>query len=183
MILSGPFLKTETWIEDAERLIRSLPDGDAMWKHVEESVTKGVFDEEYKRIDDLYQKNFYSRVPGAMEGTPEEPEKRIVDGVDVYNYMWGPSDFVCTGILRGCDVTPYLKEIQIPILYLCGEYDNGSPEASAYYNSMTPNGEVCVLPDCAHDLTRERPEEFNAAVESFIGKLKAWQKYLRVMKP
>lgn len=168
IILSGPYLKTETWVNDAERLIRTLPDGDAMWDHLKECDEKEQFDEEYSRLADLYVNNFYSRVPGAMEGTPGEPDTKVVDGVSVYEYMWGKSDFSGTGTLHGRDSTPLLNELKVPVLYICGEYDNGSPEAALYYRSMTPNGEICVLPGCAHDLTRERPEEFNAVAKAFI---------------
>ena len=168
IILSGPYLKTETWVNDAKRLIRTLPEGDAMWDHIIECQEKGEYDEEYKKIDELYINNFYSRVPGAREGTPREPDTKVVDGIGVYEYMWGPSDYSGTGTLNGADATPLLKDISAPILYISGEYDNGTPEAAFYYRSMTVNGEVCVLPGCAHDLNRERPEEFNAAVNAFL---------------
>ncbi len=168
IILSGPYLKTELWVDDAERLIRTLPDGDAMWEHITECQEKGEYDEEYKKIDELYNNNFYSRVPGAMDETPREPDTKVVDGVSVYEYMWGRGDFSGTGTLHGADSTPLLKDISVSILYISGEYDNGTPEAAFYYRSMTVNGEVCVLSGCAHDLTRERPKEFNAVVEAFV---------------
>ena len=171
IILSGPYLRTETWVNDAERLMRSLPDGDAIWDHITECEEKGEYDAEYERIANLYLDNFYSRVPGAMEGTPKEPDTKVVDGVSVYEYMWGRSDFSGTGTLHSRDSTPLLKEVEVPILYLAGEYDNGTPEASVFYRSFTPNGEICVLPGCAHDLTRERPEEFNAVVEAFLRRI------------
>ena len=171
IILSGPYLRTETWVNDAERLMRSLPDGDAIWDHITECEEKGEYDAEYERIANLYLDNFYSRVPGAMEGTPKEPDTKVVDGVSVYEYMWGRSDFSGTGTLHSRDSTPLLKEVKVPILYLAGEYDNGTPEASVFYRSFTPNGEICVLPGCAHDLTRERPEEFNAVVEAFLRRI------------
>jgi proline iminopeptidase len=85
--------------------------------------------------------------------------------------MWGKSEFSGTGTLHGADSTPLLKDINVPILYICGEYDNGTPEAAVYYRSMTKNGEICVLPGSAHDLTRERPKEFNAVVEAFIDRV------------
>ncbi len=171
IILSGPYLRTETWVNDAERLMRSLPDGDAIWDHITECEEKGEYDAEYERMANLYLDNFYSRIPGAMEGTPKEPDTKVVDGISVYEYMWGRSDFSGTGTLHSRDSTPLLKEVEVPILYLAGEYDNGTPEASVFYRSFTPNGEICVLPGCAHDLTRERPEEFNAVVEAFLRRI------------
>ena len=170
LILVGPFLKVDTWLEDAGRLIKTLPEGEEMWKVIQEAESSGVFGKEYDEINELYSANFYSRVEGALDNTPEEPETKVVDGVSVYNYMWGPSEFSCTGTLQGHDSTPLLDDIEIPVLYLAGEYDSGSPEAAKFYNSMTPNGEICVLPGCAHDASRERPVEFNAVVDAFASR-------------
>jgi|BioPla2DNA2_1021312.scaffolds.fasta_scaffold01570_13 proline iminopeptidase len=171
LVLVGPFLKVDVWIEDAGRLIKTLPDGEEMWKTIQECESSGVYGEEYDKINAIYSANFYSRVEGAGDGTPTDPEIKEVDGVSVYNYMWGPSEFSCTGTLQGHDSTPLLKDIKVPVLYLAGEYDSGSPEAAKYYNSMTPNGEICVLPGCGHDASRERPEEFNVVVDAFASRV------------
>ena len=76
IILSGPYLKTELWVKDAERLMRGLPQGDRMWEHIQACEAKGQYDQEYSGISDIYVKNFYSRVQGAMEGTPGPPPPR-----------------------------------------------------------------------------------------------------------
>ena len=81
--------------------------------------------------------------------------------------MWGPSEFSCTGTLKGHDSTHLLAGIDVPILYICGQFDSGTPEAAEWYISMTKDGELCVLPGCGHNASRERPEEFNAAVDAF----------------
>lgn len=171
LILAGPFLSVDTWLNDAERLIQSLPDGEAMWKVVQECEATGVYGDDYNDINKIYSTNFGTRTPDAGEGTPVDPEPRIVDGIDVYYYMWGPSEFSCTGTLQGHDSTPLLTEIDIPVLYLCGQYDSGTPDAVKYYNSMTKNGEICVLPGCGHGAFRERPEESNAVVNAFAARV------------
>lgn len=168
IVLNGPFLSVETWIDDAERLIKSLPDGEQMWETIVECESSGEYTDAYDEINTIYSKNFGSRVEGANEGTPtSEPTKHKIDGLSVYNYMWGPSEFSCTGTLQGHDSTPLLASIDVPILYIAGQYDSGSPEAAFYYNSLTPNGEVCILPGSAHNTCRERPDEFNAVVKAF----------------
>ena len=48
-----------------------------------------------------------------------------------------------------------------------GKGKSGIPEAAKWYISMTPNGELCVLPGCGHNASRERPVEFNAVVGAF----------------
>ena len=172
IILDGPFLNVDRWCQDAERLIKSLDNGEEYWETVKKCEENGDFDSpEYTRIDEIYSDNFYSRVNGANDGTPEDtPAAHIIPDLSVYNYMWGPSEFSCTGTLKGHDSTALLERISVPVLYICGEYDSGTPEAAKWYLSMTPNGEMCVLPGCGHNASRERPEEFNAVVDAFANR-------------
>lgn len=177
IVLDGPFLNVDQWCSDAERLITSLPaydvegtmmDGKQMWAVVQECEQSGDFlDSRYGVINDIYSNNFFSRVPGANDGSPQDPETKIVGDVNVYNYMWGPSEFNCTGTLKGHDSTDLLASINVPILYICGEYDSGTFEAAKAYNAKTNNGEICVLPGCGHNASRERPAEFNAVIDAF----------------
>lgn len=174
IVLDGPFLSVDVWCADAQRLIRSLDKGDEYWKIVQECEASGKYHEDprYVEVNDIYSANFNSRIDGANDGTPCDPESsHVIDGVSVYGYMWGPSEFSCTGTLKGRDSTDLLGMLKMPVLYICGQYDSGTPEAAVYYNSLTPNGEICVLPGCAHNASRERPEEFNAVVKAFASRL------------
>lgn len=173
IILDGPFLNVDRWCSDAERLIRSLDDGDKLWRIVEECEEKGSFDsDEYKKVDKIYSDHFYSRVEGANDGTPKDPPaSHIIPGLSVYNYMWGPAEFTCTGTLKGHDSTGLLSSIKVPVLYICGEYDSGTPEAANWYLSKTPDAQLCVLPGCGHNASRERPVEFNAVVGAFADRV------------
>lgn len=182
IVLDGPFLNVDQWCSDAERLIKSLPeydvegtmmDGSQMWSVVQECEQSGDFfnDSRYEVINGIYSDNFFSRVPDANDGSPTEPAVKTVGDIDVYNYMWGPSEFSCTGVLKGHDSTALLASINVPVLYICGEYDSGTFEAATAYNAKTNNGEICVLPGCAHNASRERPVEFNAVISAFADRV------------
>ena len=174
IVLDGPFLNVDQWCSDAERLIKSLDKGEEYWQIVRECEESGIFEDDprYAMVNEIYSANFNSRVVGANDGTPADPESQhTIPGLSVYNYMWGPSEFSCTGTLKGHDSTVLLSSIKIPILYICGQYDSGTPEAASLYNSMTPNGEICVLPGCGHNASRERPVEFNAVVGAFAERI------------
>lgn len=176
IVLDGPFLNVDRWCSDAERLIRSLDKGDEYWAIVQECEESGAFydDPRYEEVNEIYSNAFNSRVEGANDGTPTDyPAEHVIEDLSVYNYMWGPSEFSCTGTLRGHDSTALLSSIKVPVLYICGEYDSGTPEAAKWYESMTPDAELCVLPGCAHNASRERPEEFNAAVKAFAERVAA----------
>lgn len=186
IILDGPFLNVDTWCEDAERLIKSLPeqdvcgeqmDGNEMWEVIRECEEAGTYneDERYAAINKIYSGNFNSRFENEelVGESPSDAEvtEYTIEGLSVYNYMWGPSEFTCTGTLKGHDSTALLKEIEVPILYVCGEYDSGTPEAAYKYESMSNDAEVTVIGGCAHNASRERGTEFNAIIEGFADRI------------
>lgn len=170
LVLSGPFLCVDTWIQDAQRLIRSLPNGDGLWEEITALEKSKDFGPRYQEINKLYSRAFNNRHPESLVGTPTPEKTENPEKLSVYNYMWGPSEFSCTGTLRGRDSRPLLKAISAPILYVSGQYDSGSPLAAFEYAALTPHGEVCVLPGCAHNSSRERTEEFNTVLTSFANR-------------
>lgn len=173
IVLSGVFLNTDRWINDAERLMKKLPDGEKMWQKVKECEEKGVYDDEFNKILDTYTKNYYNRKENMTINMPTTLSQKKVCGIDPYNYMWGMSEFSCTGTLNHHDSTKYLKDINVPILYIVGEYDTGTPEAAAYYNSLTKNGEIYVLKDCGHNSYMQSPQEYNGVLRKFFDKIES----------
>lgn len=148
-----------------------------MWQVVQECEASGAFykDDRYTEINYIYSAYFNSRFENAdaNKGTPSDygVTQHSVPDVGVYEYMWGPSEFSCTGTLKGHDSTRLLSKIKVPILYICGQYDSGSPEAAQAYFAKTNVGEITVLPGCAHNASRERPDEFNTAITAFANRL------------
>lgn len=186
LALAGPFLNVDIWCQDAQRLIQSLPqkdvcgkmmDGKEMWEVIQECEKNGSYydDERYSVINDIYTDYFNTRFEneGCYDEMPFDhgASQYEIEGLDVYNYMWGPSEFTCSGTLKGHDSTKLLNKISIPILYISGQYDSGTFEAAQKYNEMTPNGEFCVLPSCAHVSLAERPTEFNAVISAFADRI------------
>lgn len=173
IVLTGPYLNSDQWCRDAERLIKSLDNGEEYWRIVQECEQKGTCleDPRFEEVNRIYSDNFNSRVEGADDGTPVDLKAAHTIDLSVYNYMWGPSEFSCLGTLRGHDSTKLLRSIRVPVLYICGEYDSGTPEAAEWYASMTPDAEILVIPGCAHNSCREKPQEFNAAVTAFADRV------------
>lgn len=44
-----------------------------------------------------------------------------------YNYMWGPSEFYCTGTLLNYERREDLAKINIPVMFTCGQFDEARP--------------------------------------------------------
>jgi len=54
--------------------------------------------------------------------------------------LWGPSEFSATGTLEKYERVAYLKKLNIPVLFVCGEFDEATP-ASINLRTMASEGE------------------------------------------
>lgn len=86
----------------------------------------------------------------------------------IYNYMQGPSEFTITGTLRPYDVTAFLPNIHVPVLYTVGEFDEADPVTIRRFASLTPGAQVVVLPGSAHITMWDAPAENVSAVRAFL---------------
>jgi 2-hydroxy-6-oxonona-2,4-dienedioate hydrolase len=69
------------------------------------------------------------------------------------------------------DVTPRLKEIDLPSLVICGDRDRSISSEQAYLLSrLIKNSHLCIVPGCAHCAHLEAPELFNHVVRAFLSK-------------
>ncbi len=75
------------------------------------------------------------------------------------------------GIAARQDSTPFLKEIAVPTLVVCGEEDLITPRAEAEIMQRGIKGaELVMIPKSGHFPSMETPAEFNAALEKFLGR-------------
>jgi proline iminopeptidase len=163
-IFSSSCLSAPRWAEDANRLLKELP------LETQDIISRCEGDgdtdsEEYKAAMKVFSKNFICRT----EVAPEERAKvSELANLEVYNTMWGPSEFCVTGNLKDFDCTPRLHEIKTPSLFLCGRYDEATPESTSYFSSLVPNSKLHIFEESAHSPYREQPEEYVNVVNAFL---------------
>lgn len=75
----------------------------------------------------------------AFIDVPGAPESQVV-----YEYMSGPQEFFATGILRDVDLTARLHEIDVPVLFMTGEFDWARPETVAGFQRLVPGAQFTV---------------------------------------
>ena len=159
-ILAGPALSIPRWIEESRRLISSLPEDVA--KAILEGERTGNTDSEAYHAA---TQAFYARYVCRSDPWPEELERAFAGmGEQVYVSMNGPTEFTITGPLRTVDVTPRLGELGVPVLYICGEHDEATPESTRAYAALTPDSEVVVVEGAAHVANYDRPTEYMRAL-------------------
>ena len=89
---------------------------------------------------------------------------------EIYQHMWGPSEFRATGTLLGWDVSSRLHEIDVPTLITAGRYDESTPAVNDVLEKGIAGAERVTFENSAHCAPVEEPQAFRDAVASFIGR-------------
>jgi len=85
----------------------------------------------------------------------------------LYQAMWGPTEFACTGTLRDYDGSMLLPRIAVPSLFVCGEFDPSTPAANSDFASLTPDAKFSIIPGASHMPMHENPLAFLTALRWF----------------
>lgn len=166
VILSSPCLSAPLWAEDQERNRKLLPEEvQAVLKECEENGTTDS--EAYKEATAEFNKRFVCRLNPMPAFLKEGSKYR---SPEVYNIMWGPSEFHVTGNLKSFDCTQQLKNIEVPALYTCGRYDEATPQSTKYFSELTPNSSYHVFEESAHMPYIEEPKQYVNVMTDFMKK-------------
>lgn len=164
IIFHSPLFSTDLWIKDADALITSLPDSvQAIIRENEKNKTYSS--EAYQSAVKLYYSNFLERKPTSQ--AKSDSLNRFF-GANVYEFMWGPSEFTATGNLLSYDRVDRLKEITVPTLLLAGEYDEARPVTVRYFQSLIPTSEFKVISNSGHVTMHDNLPETLTAIDQFL---------------
>jgi proline iminopeptidase len=164
VVLSSPLLSTPLWIEDAKILRSQLPE-DVQLALTEHEAAGTTDSAEYIAASEV----FYERHMHAGERTARPAE---CDGApwseSVYEYMWGPSEFYADGTLVDFDLTDRLHEIDVPVMFVTGEFDEARPETVAEFHKLVPGSQLMVIPGVGHASMSKKPQEYRDLLENFL---------------
>jgi len=110
-------------------------------------------------------------MPRLFGPRTNEHRPQVVDAVR--NVMLANSSRAIAAAQRGMairpDSTPSLKEITVPTLVIASEHDAISPpEEMRTFAAEIPHCEFVLIPGVGHMTPMEAPQEFNAAVRSWL---------------
>lgn len=163
-ILAGPALSTTRWAEDAARMIEQLPT-EAAAALREGERTGDLQSEAYQSALHLY----YAEHVCRCDPWPQEVNDALATmGEQVYLTMAGPNEFTMTGTLAGLDLVPQLASLDLPVLYVCGEHDEATPDATRAYAAATPGAECVVIGGASHLCNWDGAREHHAVVRSWL---------------
>jgi len=168
LILSGPFLSGPRYIQDAQALKRDLPI--ALQEAIERHEAAEALDSPaYQAAVAEWMRQHVCRNATVLEGFLKDLGDPLTGAnSQIYNTMQGPSEFTITGNLKDVDLTGRLREIKAPTLLTCGRYDECTPAATAWYQSLLPDAEMVVFENSAHLHSLEEPERYLQTVRGFL---------------
>ncbi len=160
LTLSSPYLSTPQWEKDVEKLLNQFP------KAMQIALKRGDDkSEEYKKASDEFFYRHISRIDKLPTGNLKARHKK---NVELYTYMWGPKEFNPIGTLKNFDLSNKLHKINVPVLLMCGRFDEASPESTKYFQSLIPNAKMEVFEKSAHMAHWTEREKYIKTVRDFL---------------
>jgi proline iminopeptidase len=166
VIFAGPLLSTPRWIADARVLLTELPETvqQVIATHERQGTTSSP---EYRKATET----FYSRFLNHHQPAPTFPECPFNE--DVYQQMWGPSEFRATGSLREFDRTARLAEIRAPVLFIVGRFDEVRVETVAKFQRAIPGSKLDIVENAGHAAMVDEPDPYKLALRAFLQQIDA----------
>ena len=167
IVFGSPLFSTDLWINDAKVLIKTLPHSvQQIIKVNEQNQTYSSAD--YQRAVQIYYDHFLQRTK-KHQADVDSMEKYT--GTNVYEYMWGPSEFKATGTLKNYNRVQDLHKITMPVLLTCGQYDEARPATVKYYQSLIPGARFTLIKNSGHETMIDNTKDNNKAIKDFLIKL------------
>ena len=164
-IFASPLISTPIWMHDANFLLSQLP------KNLQDTIKKYETLKEYNApsytaaSDSFYAKHM------SVKQRPVLPILECADlkgNREIYNYMWGSSEFNATGTLKSFDRSPSLRQLKLPVLFIAGEFDEARPETMYRFSKLVRKSKVVILDKAGHAIQIDQPEKFPKSVATFI---------------
>lgn len=89
-------------------------------------------------------------------------------GTDIFETMFGPSDFRIVGTVRDWDVFDRLAEIALPTLILAGRFDECRPEHMWAMHQRIAGSRFELFESTAHMPFIEEPDTFDRVMRDFL---------------
>ncbi len=163
IILSAPLLSTPAWDADQRRNIARMPAN--VRQAIEHGEATGDFGEAYQAA----MMSYYRKHVCLLSPWPASLSAAFSGmSLDVYNTMWGPSEFTVTEALKDFDLGPRLWEINQPVLLTCGDRDEADVRTVKEFQERFPDARMAVIPQAAHLHQLEQPDIYTAVVKEFL---------------
>jgi proline iminopeptidase len=168
LMLGSAALDLPAWERNARSLLETLPDSMQRAVHMREAEGNYEAPDYQAALGEFYARYVWLRpVEADLDST------MATANFDIYMYMQGPSEFTITGTLKDYDARPFLPQIQVPVLYTVGEFDEANPDLVTEFADLMPDARVVVIPDAAHITSWDNPQADLRALRDFLREVDA----------
>jgi len=167
VVFQSPMFSASDWQRDALRLIKKMPKPhrNVLLRKVQGRKTEDSALEtamlQYYLSHVLRSKPKLDRVMKMMLGNK---------GEKVYAHMWGAAEFKAEGTLKNYDKVSSLNNLKMPVLFVCGEFDEAQPVTVKRYAKYI-GADVKVIKNASHVITFEKPDKLFKATAEFLDKI------------
>jgi proline iminopeptidase len=163
LVLASPLISAPERIRARRALLATL--SEAARNAIKESEAVGDYDSpDYLAAVSAYNERYVYRRPNAAD---QDSIVRSLRGGQ-FLHLWGPSEFTVTGTLRRHDATRRLRALRLPTLFLVGEHDAADTAAVRRYAGLVRDARFAVIPDAAHIMTWDNPQETSRIIREFL---------------
>ncbi len=162
LIFHSSLISEPMWRKDAQRLIGKLP---KKTKEIIQACEKvGATDSKvYKQAMQEYYERHVCRDKAAYK-----KKRKRRSNAEIYQYMWGPSEFCATGTLKNYNGLSLLKKIKIPTLFLCGEFDEATPSSNRFFSKQVKGAKCKIIKNASHSGFTEQKKQALKIIKNFI---------------
>jgi proline-specific peptidase len=150
LVLNSSPTSAPRWAEEAKRLYEALPTG------LSEKDAEA---------------EFWRRHICRLDPEPETVAKgKSMANKQVYETMWGPTEFNVTGTLKDWDVIDRLGEIGVPTLVTSGRHDECTPALVEPLVEGVAEAEWVLFEESSHMPYQEERERYLSVVGDFLAR-------------
>jgi proline iminopeptidase/L-proline amide hydrolase len=175
VILASPLISTRSWLKDANDLVAKLPttvQGVLKACDGPKPPPETVCGDATKQFYMAYNR----REPASLALKAYRSQSGKGDNFQLYETMWGKSEFVSTGTLKNYDGEPLLAKLDgRHTLFIVGQYDEARPVTATEFADRVPGSEIAVVPGAAHGILTDRPEETVALLRAWLDRQDAFK--------
>jgi len=167
LAMASPLVSTKSWIADANALRATLPAAvQAQIASCDTGPSRGCDD----GVNAFYRA-FNGREPAKPAAIAYAGAHPNGFNPKLYNAMWGPSEFACTGSLKDYDGEPLLARLDgRRTIFLGGQYDEARPTTLAGFAARVPGAEYATIPGSAHGIFADRTLETVALIRGWLAR-------------
>jgi proline iminopeptidase/L-proline amide hydrolase len=171
LVLASPLISTRSWIADTDALRRRLPED------VRRTLERCDPPAPASPVCDAATEQFYARhlarEPRMTASAAYADAQRKAGGrgfnKDMYEAMWGRTEFIATGTLRDYDGEPLLGRLDgRHTLFMVGQHDEARPVTAVAFAERVEGSELAVVPGAGHSVIGDRPDESIAILRAWL---------------